>query len=258
MTGSFRRYVELGFQSRMGRGELLLVMASLSAIALYLSALFMRYLYLSVVIAGIPFYGSSSPGLYRSVEGGLLVDSWITGYSQTRGQVLGIFSSRVLGESWILVLLPSVAIPALLHSPLSKLRAQLPSILYRLGTGPGTIYALSLAQSLLYSLILSLTYWLALSSTIAWSGVASLLQAFNPETLAPALILAMQPPLYTAVFLATGRVDSSILSLTSYSIASAVAASTLGLLGVAVFLAAFSSIVAACGVSVSRRRWVGL
>ncbi len=254
----FRRYIELGFQSRMRVGELLLVTASLSAIGLYFSVLLMRHLYLSVVLAGIPFYGSSSPGLYKSIDRDLLVDSWLNGYSLTGGQVLGLFSSRVLGESWVLVLLPSIAVSALLHAPLSKLRVQLPSILYRAGLGPGSIYALSLAQSILYSAIISLTYLLVLGSTVTWSGVAGFFQALNAETVVPALILATQPPLYAAIFIATGRVDFSVLSVTSYSLVSAVAASILGPLGAAVFIAVFSSVVAACWITVERGRWVGL
>ncbi|MEB3860184.1 MAG: hypothetical protein LRS43_03120 [Desulfurococcales archaeon] len=229
---------------------------SLVALGFFFSLAFARFALRSLSVLGVEYYRSPIPRVSGPASPGEALAEWRNSYEGVLRVSWESFASQLAGDMWVLLLFSSLVVSIGLHTQLQRLRSQVPFLLYRLKRGPLEVMAYSILQGLLFSATLLAPYLSSLASVSLWTGIVSVSTAFTSlDVLALGLLLLLQPPLYTAIFMVTGRVDSSLLSLAAYSVASGVAWSSLGLTGLYASATAWTLAVIACLLVAGRRRW---
>ena len=198
----------------------------------------------SSIVAGLIFMESlkeavAAVSVFRPIMSSQLVSGQGEVYSlggltpdiELAGRVSGFLPGIIAGKFWALIIVYSLVIPAALHSFLTRVYSQPPSIMYRARVTPGRLLAYALATSTIIVLPLTTTPLVVTAVVVAWASLPVEPGEWTPLGLMTLYPLVFMPLLYSTTYLVTGRLDASLLLLLVFSGAFYLLASLLGLLG---------------------------
>ncbi|MCE4613487.1 MAG: hypothetical protein F7C07_06615 [Desulfurococcales archaeon] len=251
-----RRFMVICFARPLDRAENLMLLASLSILGAA-SSIFVMYTLLVSTYLALPVSPAILEPTYYSGPLEKSIDpeaAWEDKYFGLKTALEDLFASRLVSSSWLVLLFYSVIVAIALYPVISKIRLQLPLILYRAGMTPGRVYFYSIAVALFYSLPLLAALVSSLVLATLWASLDPLRILVSrgfASILASCVSLSV---IFQSSYLASGRVDvslfSSVVSAASFYLVLLVT----GFSPVPVVLG-LAAVVSWLGVRVSLRRW---
>jgi hypothetical protein len=235
--------------------EIFILVSSVILVSAASSLLVMSALLDSLVISGPLVAGEAKIAV---VEGDLesLVRRWGEEYSKLITEVNLVFWDKLIGGSWTLLMASALAASIGQYPLVSRIRRQLPSLIYRLDSTPGRIFMLVSLISLLYSALIATAFISAVIIVSLWSLLELWRPLVTPQAVSLTTSLLLLGPLFSSIYLSTGRIDLSTLSTLALSIVMYLSYTEIpGLMAALACILEALAVIAWCWAISITRRW---